>query len=152
MQNKISYIKNFPETLRVLEPDEMGKWGKMNAQHMVEHMSEAFRLASGKHESKPVLTPEQTQKSYAFMMSEFPFKENTPNKLLPDNPVPYRNTSMKDAIAELQKEIDHFFSVYAGNSELRKVNPFFGNLNFEEQVQLLHKHATHHARQFGLVG
>ena len=85
------------------------------------------------------------------MMSDKPFKENTPNQLLPDVPAPFKHVSMKDAIAELQKEIDHFFSVYEKNSELRNINPFFGNLNFEEQVQLLHKHATHHAKQFGLV-
>jgi hypothetical protein len=85
------------------------------------------------------------------MMSDKPFKENTPNQLLPDVPVPFKHVSMKDAIAELQKEIDHFFSVYENNSGLRNINPFFGNLNFEEQVQLLHKHATHHAKQFGLV-
>ena len=57
---------------------------------------------------------------------------------------------MTDAIAELQIEIDYFFEVYNGKPELRMTNPFFGNLNYEEQVQLLHKHATHHARQFGL--
>jgi hypothetical protein len=30
-------------------------------------------------------------------------------------------------------------------------NPFFGDLNFAENVHLLHKHALHHLRQFGVV-
>ena len=85
-------------------------------------------------------------------MTEKPFRENTPNKLLPDEPSPPKNANMNEAIAELQKEIDDFFSAYSANAGMRTVNPFFGNLNWEEQVQLLHKHATHHAKQFGLVG
>ena len=30
-------------------------------------------------------------------------------------------------------------------------NPIFGDLDFAANVQLLHKHALHHLRQFGLV-
>lgn len=122
----------------------------MNAQQMVEHMSYAFRLGSGRHSEKPAYSTEITQKSYQFMMTEKPFRENTPNQLLPDEPIALINSSMKEAIAELQSEIDFFFKVYEGKPEMRVINPFFGNLNFEEQVQLLHKHATHHAKQFGL--
>ena len=123
----------------------------MNAQQMVEHMSYSFRVASGRHIEKPAHSPEITQKSYTFMMTEKPFRENTPNQLLSDAPYPWKNKNMADAISELQSEIDYFFRVYSENIGMRTVNPFFGNLNFEEQVQLLHKHATHQARQFGLV-
>ena len=70
---------------------------------------------------------------------------------MPDEPPPLKNANMNEAIVELQKEIDDFFSAYSVNVGMRIVNPFFGNLNWEEQVQLLHKHATHHAKQFGLV-
>jgi hypothetical protein len=150
MSDKISYIKNFPKTLSILDPTLKGKWGKMNAQQMVEHMSFAFRWANGRSQTKPAYSPEITQKSYQFMMTEKPFRENTPNQLISDEPYAWKHAKMSDAIAELQSEIDHFFEVYSGKPELRMINPFFGNLNFEEQVQLLHKHAVHHAKQFGL--
>ena len=136
--------------LRSLDSTAKGNWGKMNAQQMVEHMSDAFRWANGKSPQKPALSPEITQRSYSFMMSEKPFRENTPNQLLSDEPRVAKHKNMTDAIAELQIEIDYFFEVYNGKPELRMINPFFGNLNYEEQVQLLHKHAAHHARQFGL--
>lgn len=152
MRGKEKFIKiEFTKLLSSLHPETKGKWGKMNAQQMVEHMSDAFRWASGKEKLQMLLTPEQVQKTYSFMMSEKPFKENTPNQLLPEVPSPLKNSSMHEALAELQKEIDHFFFVFSGNAALRNMNPFFGNLNFEEQVHLLHKHATHHARQFGLA-
>ena len=134
-----------------LSAEQKGKWGKMNAQQMVEHMSYSVRVASGRHPEKTVYSPEITQKGYNFIMTEKPFRENTPNQLLPDEPPAVKNENMANAIAELQSEIDYFFKVYSENSGMRTINPFFGNLNFEEQVQLLHKHATHHARQFGLV-
>lgn len=149
--DKKKFIKeDFIKLLSSLQSEQKGKWGKMNAQQMVEHMSYSFRVASGRHPEKLVYNSEITQKGYNFIMTEKPFRENTPNQLLPDEPDVMKNKNMIDAIAELQTEIDYFFKVYLVNSELRTINPFFGNLNFEEQVQLLHKHATHHARQFGL--
>src|SRR3974390_1575060 len=96
--------------LRKLPPSLKGSWGKMNAQQMVEHLSGAFRIASGKHKMQPAFSPEITEKYHAFLMTENPFKENTPNKLLPDEPEPFKNATMEGAIAELQKEIDGFFS------------------------------------------
>ncbi len=151
MDKKKFLKEDFTKLLSSLRPEIKGKWGKMNAQQMVEHMSYSFRLGSGRHPEKPVYSPEITQKGYNFIMTEKPFRENTPNQLLPDEPTAVKHTSMADALTELQSEIDYFFKVYADNAGMRTMNPFFGNLNFEEQVQLLHKHATHHARQFGLV-
>ena len=151
MNLKEKFLKEeFSVMLCKLSAEQKGKWGKMNAQQMAEHMSGAFRVASGKHIQKPAFSPEITKKSHDFMMSEKPFRENTPNQLLLDEPYPVKNKNMADALSELQSEIDYFFKVYSENPELRVVNPFFGNLNFEEQVQLLHKHTTHHAKQFGL--
>ena len=152
MNAKEKFIKEeFTSLLKKLSSEQKGSWGKMNAQQMVEHMSYAFRVASGKHSENAQYNEEITQKGYNFIMTEKPFRENTPNKLLSDEPSPLKNANMNEAIAELQKEIDDFFSAYSANAEMRTVNPFFGNLNWEEQVQLLHKHTTHHAKQFGLV-
>jgi hypothetical protein len=44
-----------------------------------------------------------------------------------------------------------FVNYFKGNESKLVMNPFFGELNFEQQVRLLHKHAMHHARQFGWV-
>ncbi len=90
-------------------------------------------------------------KAQAFLMSDKPFKENTPNPLLPEVPPPVRNISMEEALKELETEIDFFFSVFKENNQQQTLNPFFGSLNFEQNVQLLHKHALHHLRQFGVM-
>ena len=151
MDKKKFLKEEFPKLLSSLQSEQKGKWGKMNAQQMVEHMSYSFRLGSGRHPEKPVYNAEITQKGYNFIMTEKPFRENTPNQLLPDEPPALKNNTMAEAITELQSEIDYFFKVYSENQGMRTINPFFGNLNFAEQVQLLHKHVSHHARQFGLI-
>ena len=141
----------FVGLLKDLKPDVKGKWGKMNGQQMVEHMSDYVRIASGKMKVPVVFDGEHAAKSKIFLMSEKPFKENTPNQLLPDEPEAWKNKTMDDAIAELSAEIKHFFELYDANPEKKEQSPFFGELNFEEQVQLLHKHTVHHAKQFGLL-
>ena len=141
----------FVELLMDLRPMAKGKWGVMNGQQMVEHMSEAFRNASGKL-VQPMVTPPEKLESYkAFAMSDKPFKENTKNSLMKDTPPELTCRNMTTALNELASEIKYFFEVYDANPSLTNKNPFFGELNFSEQVALLYKHAVHHARQFELM-
>jgi hypothetical protein len=51
-------------------------------------------------------------------------------------------------LKEFQGEIDHLFSVFKNNNQHTTRNPFFGDLDFEMNVQFLHKHEQHHLRQF----
>jgi len=83
------------------------------------------------------------------MLSETPFRENTTNPLMPEVPAPVVNVSKDEAINELQNELKFFFSVFEKNNLQVTRNPFFGDLNYEENVQLLYKHAAHHLKQFG---
>jgi hypothetical protein len=41
--------------------------------------------------------------------------------------------------------------VFQENHMQQTRNPFFGDLNFEENVHLLYKHALHHLKQFGVM-
>ncbi|KAA5533194.1 hypothetical protein F0919_11645 [Taibaiella lutea] len=137
--------------IAAISPEFKPLWGKMNLQQMTEHMSrEGFQVASGKLPQTLVTQEEHIPKMQAFMMSDKPFKENTPNSLMSLEPVSVKHADMQAALVELQTEIDDFFQVYEKEPEKSIMNPFFGNLNFEMQVQLLHKHALHHLKQFGV--
>ena len=83
-------------------------------------------------------------------MSEKPFKENTKNPLMPEGPAPLRYETVQGAIGALQQELIYFFEAFEKNPALTTRNPFFGDLTFEQNVQLLYKHALHHLRQFGI--
>lgn len=138
--------------LQQLPADTPSRWGKMNVQQMIEHLAgDAFRTASGRLVFEKILTaPEQLARMRAFMMSEKPFKENTANPLLGVDPIPLRFKTVQGAIGALQQELIHFFETFEKNPLLITRNPFFGDLNFDENVQLLYKHALHHLKQFGV--
>ncbi|HNP49084.1 MAG TPA: DUF1569 domain-containing protein, partial [Bacteroidia bacterium] len=82
-------------------------------------------------------------------MSDREFKPNTKNIQMPETALPVRLKDKEEAIAELQLELRDFVNHFTNNPDARVMNPFFGNLNFEEWIQLLHKHAVHHLKQFG---
>jgi len=152
-EEKAEFLKKrFISLLKQIPSDTKPQWGKMTLQQMIEHFSDSVRIASGKTvHTDFVFPPEQLQKLRAFAMSEKPFKENTVNPLLPEAPAPVKNISVEEAMDELQKEIKYFFSVFEENNLQVTRNPFYGDLNYQENVHLLHKHALHHLRQFGVT-
>jgi len=150
IQQKADFLRHeYTKVLSQIEADAPRKWGKMNVQQMIEHMSDYIRIASGKTIVQNVTPAEQLDRVQAFLASEKPFRENTPNVLMPDSPDEVKHATKQDAIKELQSEIDHFFAVHERDAGRITPSPFFGDLDFDHQVQLLYKHATHHLRQFG---
>jgi hypothetical protein len=136
--------------LQKLDPATPPQWGRMNVQQMIEHFADALMIASGKLKPPMVIEGEELQKLREFMMSEKPFYPNTKNPLLGEEPAPPKCNTMQAAIGKLKQELIYFFEVFENNPGLITQNPFFGQLNFEENIQLLHKHAIHHLRQFGV--
>lgn len=150
IQEKAQWLQHgYTKQLAALPADTAGKWGKMNVQQMIEHMADYVRIANGRTPMDVVTEADMVPRMQAFLMSEKPFKENTPNALMADTPPPVRHSTKEAAIAELQEELDHFAHVFATDNGRKIANPFFGALDHDMQVQLLHKHATHHLRQFG---
>jgi hypothetical protein len=152
MQEKLNYLKTeFPAHLAKLTGDETPLWGVMNAQQMVEHMGAAFIGATGKMNFKVMTPAEQLPAFKSFLMSDKEFKPNTKNALMSETPEPVRFDTLETAIEKLKKAIAAFEEFYVQHPEAKNINPFFGELNFKEQTQLLHKHARHHLRQFRLI-
>lgn len=137
--------------LNQLSDNEVGLWGVLSPQGMIEHMTDAFGNAHGRIHL-PQQTPEAVlPKMRAFALSDTPFKENTKNVLMSEAPAPLRNDSITKAITELEKEIKTFFEYYKQNTDAKHLNPFFGEFDYQEWLHLLHKHATHHLKQFNLA-
>ena len=138
--------------LQQLDPDTAPRWGKMSVHQMIEHFGgDAIRNANGRLKIDTIITSrENLQRMREFLMSDKPFKENTVNPLLGEDPSPLRFKTIQAAIGSLQQELIYFFEVFEKDHGLITRNPFFGDLNFEQSVQLLYKHALHHLRQFGV--
>jgi hypothetical protein len=151
ISGKAFFLRNeFVERLGNIDPAAKPLWGKMNVAQMIEHMSYSLRQANGR-DSYTCLTPEENlPRMQAFLASEKPFRENTPNQLLPDIPEPPKKETVEAALEELKDEIEHFFKVFEEDPGKVITNPFFGDLDYSMWVQLLYKHAWHHLRQFNV--
>lgn len=150
--NKLNFLRDqFPHLLTNLNPNTPPLFGKMNVHQMIEHMTDSIGIASGRIIEPNVQAEEVTAKMKNFMMSDKPFRDNTPNTLMPDTPLTPRHNLIGDSIIELQAEIEAFIQNFKDTPDKKVTNPFFGDLNFEEWTHLLHKHALHHLRQFGIL-
>lgn len=142
--------KDFISTIRTIDLSTTPRWGKMNAQQMVEHVAAFFMISTGKLHF-PLATPVDLLPKYRqFLMSEKEFRENTKAPVLPEEPLPLRYSTMSEAMDDLEKQINYFFKYFSDDPEKKTLHPAFGELNFEEWIQLHHKHVRHHLKQFGV--
>lgn len=151
---KLYFITDqFTLLLKPLSASVTGKWGKMNAQQMIEHLAFVFKFSS-----KKIILPLQTPVEFlpkfkAFLLSDKEFRESTkaPDIIIPEEPLALRNLSYAEAINELETEIGDFVLYFKDDPERKTLHPVFGELNFEEWILLHYKHLVHHAKQFELM-
>jgi oxepin-CoA hydrolase/3-oxo-5,6-dehydrosuberyl-CoA semialdehyde dehydrogenase len=143
----------FIPLLRQLDPAATGRWGKMNAQQMVEHLNDFMLVSVGKLQF-PLSIPEEHLPRYReFLYSDKEFRENTkaPAAVLGEEPLPVREAGLAEAIDRLEDTMNVFFSYYRQDPSAQNLHPAFGLLNFQEWIILHGKHVRHHLRQFGLL-
>jgi len=151
-QDQINFLKNdFIFLLKHLAPDTRGQWGVLSGQQMVEHFVDVVKNASGKLKLPMVNEGETLEKARLFMLSDKPFPQNLKNPFMNEIPPAARKATMQGVIQKLQKELNYFFEIFEKDATLTTHNAFFGELDFNSNVHLLHKHAMHHLKQFGLM-
>lgn len=149
---KLDFLLNkFPSLLAEIDPQSPPKWGKMNVHQMIEHMIDSVQEANGKIPRKILTDPERLPAMKAFIMSEKEFRPGTKNALMSEEPLPVRTANLLAAIEELRNELQDFRTYFDNAPENLVTNAFFGDLNYAEWVQLLHKHAIHHLKQFDVL-
>jgi hypothetical protein len=152
MQEKISFLQNnLLAAVNSLQGNEVPKWGKMNAQQAIEHMSAFFALSFGKVKMPLVSPEEKLPQLQAFILSDIPFKENTKAAVLPEEPLPVRNDTLDAAKEELTASVHAFFTHFEINPTVTELHPIFGNLDYKHWVHLHYKHVVHHMTQFHLL-
>lgn len=136
--------------LQRTDPATTPRWGKMSLHQMIEHLADVMKVANGKIKMDIVTPAAKLPLYHDFMMSDKPFKENTKSPVLPEEPLPLRTHTIQAAIGKLQEEVIAFFEAFDKNPALRTTHPVFGDLDFNENVQVLYKHTLHHLKQFGV--
>ncbi len=139
--------------LNELHSTTTARWGKMDAQQMIEHVADFFDVSTEKIKFDLVTPEEHLPKYKEFLLSEKQFRENTkaPTAVLGEEPLPLRTASLDKAIEKLKTAVADFFEYFKNDPAKTTIHPVFGPLNFEEWILMHYKHVTHHWRQFGIA-
>ncbi len=139
--------------LNKLTLESESKWGKMNAQQMIEHVIAFFNVSTEKLIFNLVTPEEQLPRYKKFLLSDKEFRENTkaPETVLGEEPLPVHYTTLSIAKEKLKLAVEDFVKYFKNDPEKKTLHPVFGLLNFEEWVLLHYKHVVHHLKQFNLI-
>jgi hydroxymethylglutaryl-CoA reductase len=132
-----------------IKSDTKPEFGKMSAQHMVEHLAGLYRVAIGKIDLPIFTSDDELPKRKAFLMSEERISRGIKVPMLPDEPMPLRFETIEIAVEKLKNLWISFNEITP--LHFKKNHPVFGSLNYSEWIRALAKHNLHHLSQFNLV-
>ena len=144
--------KNFAKRLNNLTVHTAPKWGKMNAQEMLEHLETTMKYSTGELQTSECKTPEEHLEKYQDSLYNFrKMPKDFPAPFLEEGKLPelkYKN--LEEAKTHFIESVKNYQIYYRENSEAEHLHFVFGKLN-KEMMELFHqKHVTHHFEQFGL--
>jgi hypothetical protein len=143
-------IKYYLEVLNQLSDSTSALWGKMSAQHMVEHLILAVQMCNGKLQLECFNPPEKLPVLKRFLMSNKPLPKLFINPAIGSDLLPLKYSNLNAAKEVLKNEIADYENYFKRTPDAQPVNPTFGKLNKEEWDKFHQKHFEHHLSQFGL--
>jgi hypothetical protein len=149
MSNKWN-LENILKTLDKLSSEKKPSWGEMNAQRMVEHLTDTIRIANGKNLQSIVIPEDRVEKMQNFLESDKPMARNIEVPFAGKN-VKLRNEELETAIDEFADEWLLFEDIFENQPNHTSLHPFYGELNYRQWLLLNDKHLNHHFEQFGLI-
>lgn len=135
--------------LNQLNASKKPLWGTMNAQRMVEHLTDLL-LISIDNKLNLLIKEEEIPKMQHLLESD----RTMPKELevpFADKNTPLRNDELDLAIDEMVETFLLFEEFFEKNPSTRTLHPYYGKLNFSQWKRLHSKHITHHFEQFGLI-
>jgi hypothetical protein len=154
MEGFISFsnIAELRSLLGPLSADTPAVWGKMSAQHMLEHLMLPLQIAMGKFEVEQVTSPEKVEKVKRLMLlGEAPLRRDFVAPFIGDDLQQLQYANIKLAKEALLQEVESFIKYAEARPQLLHTHPIFGLLNKTEWFLFQNKHFTHHFTQFGLL-
>ena len=137
--------------LNKLHKDTKPVWGKMTAQHMVEHLIYSFKMSTGEIKVECFNEPAKLPALKKYLMSSRPLPKDFVNPVIGPDVLPLEFISLQEAVLELEKRVNKYYDFFKNNPEALTINMTFGQLNKEEWDVFHEKHMTHHFSQFGLI-
>ncbi|TYB72520.1 phenylacetic acid degradation bifunctional protein PaaZ [Bizionia gelidisalsuginis] len=141
------------DCLSILTADTKPQWGILTPQHLLEHLEEGYRIASGEIQDFNCVTPEEiVEKVHNSLYTYDKFPKGT---VFPT----YKKGELEDlkhpdfetAKAKLVEARDAYLLFFKENSDVVLKNMVFGDMNKYEWYLLERKHLNHHFEQFNLL-
>lgn len=142
-------LETFLGKLEHLSADTSAEWGSMNAQQMIEHLSNSIDLSIGKIKGVLSIPEEKVVGAVATLHSEKPFPKGFKVNYAPENPS-LRNDNFEAAIDELAMKWVGFEEYFIDEPDAKNMHPVYGNLDHSSWLRVHSKHFTHHFLQFNL--
>lgn len=148
----ISNRLSITEKLGCLRINSIPLFGKMTAQHMVEHLTFAIMFSNGKLPQKLYLPNDKAQLIkaaiiYSDKVMPIGFKAPMLGEDLPE----LKYTDLKNSIVKLLLALDMFDKYFIENVNEKPMNPTMGELTKQEWIIFHNKHFKHHFKQFNLI-
>ena len=136
--------------LNGLTPNQKPLWGKMNAQEMVEHLSDMLMMSRGTGNFTIDVDAETIARRQQFLSSD---KEMAKNIAVPFTKeiIELRHDELELALDEFADEWINFTEYYENNPSASVIHPYYGDLDYNLWLKMHDKHFTHHFKQFGLI-
>ncbi|MFO7523995.1 MAG: DUF1569 domain-containing protein [Ignavibacteriaceae bacterium] len=144
-------IEKITKALDKLTVGSKPLWGKMSAQHMVEHLVLTFRICNGSMEVEIVTDDRLLSIQKRFLLSSKPLPKLFINPIIGENLLPLEFDNLETAKKELINSINKYEEHFIINSDSTPAHPVFGLLNKTEWDVFHNKHFEHHFSQFGIT-
>ena len=148
----INNRQEISEKLNLLRIDTLPLFGKMSAQHMVEHLTFAIMFSNGKLPQKlhyPIDKAELIKTTFIYSDKEMPIGFKAP--MLSDDLLELKFPDLKTSISILLSELKSFDKYFVDNKDATPINPTMGELSKQEWTIFHNKHFEHHFKQFNLT-
>lgn len=138
------------DALAGLREDSPPRWGRMSARQMVEHLSWAFEVSTGRWAVECTIPEARRERYKAFLHDDTPMMREFRNPALAAGLPPLRRAGLGEAKAALREDVERFLDRCRDAPEAIHTHPVFGPLGMEEWSRSHYKHVQHHLLQFGL--
>lgn len=150
----MQYIHPDLETLlsiiNKIDASTQPKWGKMNAQRMIEHLTDSIFMSMGQGNHTLLIPTDKIEKSQTILASDKPMPKEFSVPFAPEE-YTLRNEELELAVDEFVDAWLAYEEYYEEQPEKLNLHPFYGDLNKGQWDRMHSKHFTHHFQQFGLI-
>ncbi len=148
----INNKQNIFELLEHLNVNAVPLFGKMTAQHMVEHICGGVIFSNGKLPQKLYYPADKAAiMKNILIYSDAGFPKDFKAPMLGDDLPKLVFPDLQTAIHRLSIQLDNFHLYFEQNKDIKPIHPVMGELDYQEWIIFHNKHFTHHFKQFGLI-